>query len=330
MAEPSNGNNSVIYFAREGTGTGAGARWGDMPTAPVPHKLLVLAGGGMVGDVNFVENALLGSDPNPRAVRTGRQAASGSFDFYPNVKSGAWLNEFVLGVRDNGTGTGPFVSTSKLSSGKLPSWSTEESEDLAAGTEYKQATGVRVDKCSIDFSDQGFLTYKTQLLGKGVTLTPTAMTGTPVDWAEDDCFDHMQMSKLKINSVDLLQAVTGTIDIAHNHFGDHYVAMGGGQRRSLPRRRAKVSGTIKTFFEDTAIYDLAIAGTLVPLEIEWTNGVDIINFLLPKIRFKRTDPKLADGPAEIDFAFEAAKAATEGTAIQATTTTALSDAILDA
>lgn len=326
MAEPSNGNNSVILFAREGTGTGAGARWGDMPTVPVPHKLLVLAGGGGVGDTNFIENGLLGSDPNPRDTRTGRQAASAAFDFYPNVKSAAWLNEFCLGVRGTTTGGGPYVSPSKISNGRLPSWSIEESQDLEAGVEYKQTTGARVDKTSIEFSDQGFLVYKTQLLAKGVTLTPTAMTGSVVDWAEDEVFDHMEMTKLQINSVDFLQAVSGSIDVSHNHFPDHYVAMGGGVRRSLPRRKAKVNGKVKQFFEDTYLYNLALAGTYVPLEIEWGNGTYSINILVPRIRFKRTDPKLVDGPADIEFAFEASKDSVEGTSILATTTTSITDA----
>jgi hypothetical protein len=326
MSEPSNGNNSVILFAREGTGSSAGAKWGDMPTTPVPHKLLVLAGGGGVGDTNFIENGLLGSDPNPRDSRTGRQAATAAFDFYPNIKSAAWLNEFCFGVRGTTTGGGPYVSPSKLSNGRLPSWSIEESQDLEAGVEYKQTTGARVDKVSIEFSDQGFLVYKTQLMAKGVTLTPTGMTGSVVDWAEDEVFDHMEITKLQINSVDFLQAVTGSIDVAQNHFGDHYVAMGGGVRRSLPRRKAKVTGKIKQFFEDTYLYNLALAGTYVPFEIEWGNGIYSINHYLERIRFKRTDPKLVDGPADIEFAFEAAKGAVTGTSILATTTGAITDA----
>jgi len=301
-----------------------------MPTTPVPHKLLALAAGGMVGDVNFIENELLGSDPNPRDVRTGRQTAAGEFGFYPNEKSAAWLAEFMLGVRDNGTGAGPFISTSKLSSGRLPSWSIEESEDLQAATQYKQTTGARVDKVTIDFADQGFLMYKTSLLAKGVTLTPTPMTGTPVDWAEDPCFDHLEMTVLKLAGTDFLQAMTGSIDVAHNHFPDHFVAMGGGVRRSLPRRRAKVTGKVKTFFEDMVLYNLALAGTYTTLELEWSNGTYGINILLPRILFKRTDPKLVDGPADIEFAFEASKDATLATSIRAITTTPLSDAILDA
>jgi hypothetical protein len=230
----------------------------------------------------------------------------------------------------NNTGPGPYASVSKLSSGRLPSWSIEESEDLEAGTEYKQTTGARVDKCTIDFADQGFLVYKTSLLAKGVTLTPTGMTGTPVDWAEDACFDHMQMTVLKLDGTDFLQAMTGSVDIAHNHFGDHFVTRGGGVRRSLPRRRAKVTGKVKTFFEDTVLYDLALAGTYTTLELEWSDGTYGINILLPRILFKRTDPALVDGPADIEFAFEASKDSVEGTSILATTTTALADAVLAA
>jgi Phage tail tube protein len=319
MSEPSNGNNSTILFAREGTGTSAGARWGDVPTTPIPHKLLVLTGGGMVGDVAFIDNQLLGSDPNPRDVRSGKQSASGQFTFYPNIKSGAWLTEFILGVRAVATGAGPYVSISKLQSGRLPSWSIEESFDLAT-PEYKITTGARVDKVTIPFAAEGFLEYQTTLLAKGVTLGTTPMTGSPVDWAEDACFDHLEMSKLKIGGADFLQAMTGSIDISHNHFGDHYVAMGGGMRRSLPRRRAKVSGKVKTFFEDMTLYSLALAGTYTTLEIEWTNGVELINFLLPRVRFKRTDPKIVDGPTDVEFAFEASKDVTDATSVMATIT----------
>lgn len=330
MSEPASGNNSVLLFAREGTGSTSGAQWGDIPTTPVPHKLLVLAGAGGIGDTTFIENLLLGSDPNPRDSRTGRQAATGNFTFYPNVNSVAWLNEFILGVRAAETLTGPFSSVTKLQAGKLPSWTVEESFDLVAGTKYKHTTGVRIDKTSIKFSDQGFLEYACTTMAKGVSIGPTPMGGSIVDWSNDEVFDHMELSTLKINSVDYLDAVTGQIDIAQNLFGTHYTAKGGGMRRSLPRMRAKVTGNVNTFFADTTLYDLAMAGTYVPIEIGWSNGTYGTDILLPRVRFKRKDPIVSDGPIALQFDFEASKDPTALTAVQFTALTPLLDTVLAA
>ena len=330
MAEPASGNNTVLLFAREGTGSSAGAQWGDMPSAPVPHKLLVLTGAGGLGDTAFIENMLLGSDPNPRDSRTGKETASGAFTFYPNVKSAAWLNEFALGVRAGNTGGGPYTSVSKLQAGKLPSWTIEESYDLLAGTKYKHTLGARIDKTSIKFADEGFLEYACTVMGKGVSIGDTPMSGGVVDWAEDEVFDHLEMSVLKINGTDYLDAVTGQIDIAQNLFGTLYAAKGGGQRRSLPRQRAKVTGNVKTYFADTELYDLAMAGTYVPFEIGWSNGTYGTEILLPRIRFKRKDPLVVDGPVDIQFDFEASKDGSELTSAKFTAITPIADADLAA
>lgn len=329
MSEPSNGNNSVILFAREGVTPGsAGAQWGDIPTVPVPHKLLILAGGGGVGDVDWIPNKLLGSDPNPRDQRVGREKASGEFGFYPGTKSAAWLNEFALGIRGTTTGAGPYVSPSKISNGRLPSMTVEESYDLEAGTLYKQTTGIRFDKVTINWSDAGFREFKASWLGKQVQYSDTSIGGSVVDWADgsDDPFDDMQMTKFEIDGADFMEAKGGSIDIDHHHFGDHFVAKGSGIRRSLPRLQATVGGKIDTFFEKRTLLDLSFAGSYVPLEVEWTNGVYVINYLLPRIRFKRADPKIVDGPADASFPFMASKDSVAETSILATTTTSITDA----
>lgn len=330
MAEPVNGNNSVLLFAREGTGATTGAQWGDMPTTPVPHKLLCLAGAGTVADVTWIKNMQIASDPNPRDSRLGRQKAAGSYDFYPNIKSAAWLHEFILGVRAAATGVGPFISVSKLSSGKLPSLSIEMSLDYAAGTKYAQSHGNRIDKTTIETAPDGNLTYKCSVIAKVEAESAIAMTGSVVDWSEEDFFDHMQMTVLKIDGVDFMEAATATIEIAHNHFTDHYVAKGDGMLRSLPRRQATVAGTVNNILESDTLAAIAASGDYVAFEQEWTNGVNSINWLLPRIKFKPTSPKQADGPISLAYAYEASKDATEGTSAKATTHTALADAILDA
>ena len=320
MAEPVNGNNSVLLFAREGTGATTGAQWGDMPTTPVPHKLLCLAGAGTVADVSWIKNMQIASDPNPRDSRLGRQKAAGSYDFYPNIKSAAWLHEFILGVRGAATGAGPYVSIAKISSGKLPSLSIEMSLDYAAGTKYAQSHGNRIDKTTIETAPDGNLTYKCSVVAKVEAESATAMTGSVVDWSEEDFFDHMQMTKLQIDGADFLEVATATIDIAHNHFVDHYVAKGGGMLRSLPRRQATVGGTVNNILESDTLSAIAASGDYVAFEQEWTNGVYSINWLLPRIKFKPTSPKQADGPISLAYSYEASKDQTLETSVVATTT----------
>lgn len=319
MAEPANGNNTVILLARETV-------WGTENVTPIARKILITPGGGMVGDQQLIPSELIGGDPNPRDAVAGKQSAAGDFETYPTTNSIGFLMEFALGSRVYATG----AHTSKIVTGVMPSLSTDESMDLSAATKFKRSLGVRFDKTSFTWASEGFLKTKFTCLGKSVALS-TAFLGTPtspIDYTADPVFDHLMLAAadVKVNGTACAQIVSGSLDINHNHFPDHYVAGGAGVRRSLPRRRATVNGKIKTFFEDIVLYNLAKAGTYVALDLTWTNASVLFRLFVPRVRLKPTDPKIPNGPLEIEFAFEASKDGTAGTSVQTVTTNTKADA----
>jgi hypothetical protein len=317
MAEPANGNNTVILLARE-------SAWGTVGT--IPRKILIKAGGGMVGDQALLPNEMIGGDPNPRDSVAGKQAAAGDFETYPTTNSIGFLMEFALGSRVFATG----AHTSKIVTGALPSLSTDESIDLSAATQYKRGLGMRIDKTSFTWASEGFLSTKFSFLGKSVALTTPCLGSptSPIDYTSDPVFDHLMLAAadVKLNGSAIAEIVSGSLDINHNHFPDHYVVGGAGLRRSLPRRRATVNGKIKTFFEDQVIYALAKAGTYVALDLKWTNASVTFELIVPRVRLKPTDAKIDNGPLQIEFAFEASRDGTAGTSVETITTNTKVDA----
>jgi Phage tail tube protein len=311
MSEPANGNNTVILLARE-------SAWATEGT--IPRQILIKPGGGMVGDQALIPSELIGGNPNPRDAVAGKQSASGDFETYPNVDSIGFLMEMGLGSRIFATG----AHTSKIVAGALPSFSMDESMDLAAATKYKRSLGVRVDKLGFTWAADGFLSTKFTLLAKSVTQQSTYL-GTPtvpIDYTTQPVYDHLMAAAadVKLNGTSVSQIISGSLDISHNHFPDHYVFGGAGVRRSLPRRRATVNGKIKTFFEDTVIYALAKAGTYVALDLKWTNGAASFQLVVPRVRLKPTDPKIPNGPLEVEFSFEASYDGTALTSVKTVTT----------
>lgn len=323
MSEPANGNNTVVLLARE-------PAWGTEGVVK-PVQILVVPGGGMLGDTTLIPSELFGGDPNPRDAITGRQAANGDLVTVPNTTSIAYLMEFALGTRVYDAG--PLTHTSKLTSGTLPSLSIDESQDLSAGVEYKRSLGVRFDKTSFSFNADGFQKVSFTALGKSTSIdVATAPLGdptSPLDWTTQPIFEDLQLAAadVLVDGTPCAEIVSGSLDVNHNHFSTHYVAGGGGVRRSLPRRRATVGGTIKTFFEDMTLYNFAKNGTYVALSMKWI--VDASNYfqlVVPRVRLKRADPKIADGPQEIDFSFAASKDSVSGTSVYTVTKNARNDA----
>jgi hypothetical protein len=322
MAEPANGNNSVITLTREAT-------WGVVNPSPSPNKILILPGGGMVGDQKLIQNEMIGSDPNPRDPASGNQSAAGSFETNPNTDNLPYLMELGLGSRVT-TGVGPYVHTSKLVSGLIPSVSMEESLDLAAGTKFKQSLGCRFDKTKFEWASEGILKTSHTLLGKSVTgLAATTIGAVVQDWTTQPLFDHLMLAAadVKLNGSAVAQIISGVIEVNHNHFPDHFVSGGAGARRSLPRRRATVGGTIKTFLEDSVIYNLALNGTFVALDLKWTNGAVLFQLIVPRVRLKRTDPKIANGPLEMEFELVGSKDATLATSVETIVTNAIAGTV---
>jgi len=325
MSEPANGNNTVILLARETV-------WGVENASPAPFQLLIEAGGGVIGDQTLIANELLGADPNPRDAVVGKQSASGDFVFYPNVKSAPYLAEFMLGTR-NTTGSGTYTHKSKLVAGSMPSWTTDEKLDMST-PKYLRGLGFRVDKATVEFASEGFLKWKCAMLGKGTTWQAAQLAGTPVDATSGaglEFFDNLMLAAadVKLNGSAIAQIVSGSIEINHNHFPDHYVAGGGGVRRSLPRRRATVNGKISTFLEDDTVHALAVAGTYVALDLKWTHDSTTIQILVPRVRLKVTDPKIANGPLQMDFEFMGSKDTSEATAVEIITVNTIAGTVYD-
>jgi Phage tail tube protein len=326
MATAVSGNASAIGLARETTfGTASAA---------ANYNLILITGDTIKGDQAQDQSQLLASDPNPRDPLNKRQNAGGDITTYPNLSSIPYLCEFMLGSRVT-TGTTPtIIHTSKLTSGVFPFFTYDASVAFAAATKWKRQVSSHMVKTNIAWAVDSFLTFKHTTLGCNVVnpYPSTVLHATIQDWTTQDVFDHMMITAalVKVGGTPCATISGGEVTIDMMLNPNHYAVGQNGFRRSIPRKRAAVTGKISTILEDEVLLALALAGTMTSVDITWTMGANMtFQLVLPRVKLKRTDPEIKDGPLTVDFDFTASRDTTAATSVYTVCTNNVAAAIYD-
>lgn len=313
MPVPAIGANSYITLGRESTfGTLAGAATG---------KKVAFVKESLKGSKKLIQSQLLGGDPNPRDPVLGRQDAAGNIEVYAGCTSAPWFFEWALGSRATTGASAPYTHKSKIAAGSLPSFTVEVAIPTST-VQFKQVLGGTVDTMSLQLTDEGFLSINLGIAGTQIpTLVPTtSQFTTPLDWTSENVFNLLQVTAAlaKFNGTANAQMLSFDLNMSHNVDKNHYVIGGLGIRKSLIRRRATVTGTLKIAFEDTVVYALAAAGTYTSIDITLTYATGFtLQILLPRILLEKTDPVIdTDGMVSCTFSIVGSKDTTEATALE--------------
>jgi hypothetical protein len=197
--------------------------------------------------------------------------------------------------------------------GSLPSFIYEKGfTDL---DEYFLYNGCKVGSLKMSGKADGFIDGEISIMG----CKETEKTVSFDDNGIDDAFTAFDAFEAIIseNSTPLGTVTDWNFSLDNSLDGGSYcipaAAASAGERYSLPARRAKVTGKFTCIFEDTTLYDKAIANTETSLSIVLTKGTgagtagnEKLSIYFDELIIKPASPVIGgDQGVVVDFEFEA-------------------------
>ena len=214
----------------------------------------------------FSSEAITGSR-NPKKPGRGRYDIGGSIPLEINPYI-ATILKHIMGANVT-TGASPYVHTMKV--GALPVSLVFDIgfTDLAT-PKYFKYNGCRINKFSINITDEGIIKGSIDVIGAKETVGAAALDATPTDLGHNP-FDAFEVTPLEGGgAIVVLQEFS--LNIENNLDDSVYVIGGAGERRALPEGKVKVSGNIKALFEDDSLYTKATGHTESSLKMTLSRG----------------------------------------------------------
>jgi len=163
---------------------------------------------------------------------------------------------------------------------------------------YFKYNGVKINGLQFEFGGDGELTMSLTLVGTTETVSSTEYdaSATAVILTR---FQNFQAS-IKEGGVTLGNVTQGNLSLEAGLDTEIYLIGGQGTRGRLVEGDFAISGAITTLFEDEGILNKAVNSTESSLEITFTNGTNVLSFLIPELKYQRTSPTI-EGPQGVVF-----------------------------
>ena len=254
------------------------------------------------------ESATIRVSRQPQQPMRGTSAIGGDISFELSPQYGRLLKHIFGNYAVTGS-SAPYTHTYKI--GDLPVGLVIEKgfKDLAVN-KFFQYLGCRINSFKLSSKPSGPVDCSVSILGAKEIEASATMDATCTDLGHTP-FDGMNASIL--NGVTTLGTATALdLSLENALDGDTYVIDGTGERYSLCSGTAKVSGKITTLFENTTLYDLAIANTETSLTVNFIKGAgtgasagnEKLSFYIDELIFKPKSP-VVSGPkglvVDLDF-----------------------------
>jgi len=162
--------------------------------------------------------------------------------------------------------------------------------------QYFLYNGCKVSKAGFSFGGDGELTASIDVMGMKETLSTSSVDATPTE-VSFDRFANFQAT-IKEGGAEIGICTEASLDIDLGLDGDTYCIGGNGFRSAVAEGLLKVSGKIKSMFQDATLLNKAINGTESSLQITLTNGNFILDLLVQELVYERATPELS-GPKGI-------------------------------
>jgi hypothetical protein len=255
---------------------------------------------------NLNSSATIRNSRNPSKPARGSYEVGGdlSFEAHPFIQR---LLHYALGSVVSTNNSTYYEHVFKI--GSLPSFVYEKGfTDL---DKYFVYNGCKIGSLKMSGKADGFIDGSISIMGAKETIKTVSFDDNGID----DAFTPFDAYEAVISeSVTPLGTVTEwDFNIDNSLDGGSYVIDGTGERYSLPARRAKVTGKITCLFEDTTMYDKAIANTETALNIVLTKGTgagtagnEKLSIYFDELILKPSSPVIGgDQGVVVDFDFEA-------------------------
>lgn len=255
---------------------------------------------------NLLSSATIRSSRNPSKPARGNYDVAGPLDFeaHPFIQR---LLHYAFGSCASTDKTGYYEHVIKI--GTLPSFIYEKGfTDL---DKYFLYNGCKVSSLKMSGKAEGFIDGSVSIMGAKETIKTVSFDDNGVD----DAFTPFDAFEAVINEAATpLGTVTDwdfTLDNSLD--GGNYVIDGTGERYALPARRAKVTGKLTCIFEDTTLYDKAVANTETSFNVVLTKGTgagtagnEKLSIYFDELIIKPTSPVISgDQGVVVDLEFEA-------------------------
>lgn len=236
--------------------------FGVQPSSPALIKL-------PFSSESISKTVALDTNDHITANRNSRLPVRGNVDVAGaiNFNLGFYPGEILLGALGSVSTTAP-THTIKIGDA-LPSFTVEKGfTDIDQYFLYK---GCKIGKFSLTVAQSGFQKCSIDIMGASETASGTSFDSTLTDLG-DQPLDGFAISAITEGGSAITGITEMTFEIDNDLDGDTFQIGGTGTRGSINDGLAKVSGTIKGFFESLALYNKAINLTESSLAITYTRG----------------------------------------------------------
>jgi len=225
---------------------------------------------------NMIASTVINSgSPHETEPSFGHVDVSGEIVVPLDIRySGYWLKALSVAPATVNNGDGTYTHTFDPASNatrEIPSFSWEEGYPDVA--EYKKFTGCKVGGCSINFDLNQEINMNLSVMGKTEVMGATSMDSAPTT-------PHVlrklfaKSISIKIDGTTYNIATSMALTITPMLDGDIYTVSGNGFRNSLPLIGYEVTGSFNALFQNSDLYDRALANTVTDIEILCTRTVD--------------------------------------------------------
>ena len=252
----------------------------------------------------LIDSKTIRSSRNPMMPVRGNIDVAGDVTFelapqYGKVLHHAFGSYVAVSGESVGMSAGTYQHTFKI--GTLPVGLTIEKQftDLATA-KYFQYSGCKVNSFKLAVKPEGLIECSIAVIGGKETEAAASFDLSPLDLGHTP-FDGFE-AVITEGGVTLGIATEIDFTLENNLDGSSYVIDGTGSRYSLPAGTAKVSGTVKTLFESTTLYDKALANTETALVVTFTHGTGVgtasnekLTFTIAELKYTPNAPVIS-GP----------------------------------
>lgn len=242
---------------------------------------------------------------NASAPVRGNTDVAGSISF----NLGPFPGELLLGALGDvdTTGAGPYVHTITVGD-DLPSFTLEKGfSDISQFFKYN---GCKVGRFQLTATPSGFQKASIDIMGAKETASGTSFDATLTDLG-DYPFDGFLLSSVLEGGGAITGITEITLSIDNELDGETFTLGSQGTRGSINEGKARVSGTVKGFFENLTLYNKAVNQTESSLFLAYQRGTgagsagnEYLSFEVPELVYSVKTPAVS-GPNgiyyELDF-----------------------------
>ena len=184
---------------------------------------------------------------------------------------------------------------------------TEKSFTVEQGSldinQYSLYTGVKVNTWTLEVPVDGIVTTSFSVQGKQMVISGTSIDASPTVPTTGEPFFHAGGTFSIDGGTDCnISAISLSVD----NGGQPNYCLGSDTARDITTGFASISGSVTVYFDTAAIFTNFLNEATATLNFTLTDGVDTMQFFLPKIKYSGADRTVdGQGPILVTANFEA-------------------------